>query len=99
MELFICKLADEYEKNPDDIVDFQFKFGSDTFEIFIDRLQRLYHEGMNKFIDDITALEDKKFAAQKRIDELKLLREGLTEKYFLQLQKSFGYGRIFLFSS
>lgn len=50
LELFICKLADESQKNFDDEVDFQFKFGADTFEIFIDRLQKLYHEGMEKFM-------------------------------------------------
>ena len=50
LELFICKLADESQKNLDDEVDFQFKFGSDNFEIFIDRLQKLYHQGMEKFM-------------------------------------------------
>lgn len=50
LELFICKLADESGKNPDDEVDFQFKFGSDTFETFIDRLQKLYHTGMEEFM-------------------------------------------------
>lgn len=50
LELFICKLADESQKNLDDEVDFQFKFGSDTYEIFIDRLQKLYHQGMEKFM-------------------------------------------------
>ncbi len=50
LELFICKLADESGKNPNDEVDFQFKFGSDTFETFIDRLQKLYHTGMEEFM-------------------------------------------------
>ena len=50
LELFICKLADESQKNPHDEVDFQFKFGSDTYEIFIDRLQKLYHQGMEDFM-------------------------------------------------
>ena len=50
LELFICKLADESQKNFSDEVDFQFKFGADNFEIFIDRLQKLYHEGMEKFM-------------------------------------------------
>ena len=50
LELFICKLADESQKNLNDEVDFQFKFGSDNFEIFIDRLQKLYHQGMEEFM-------------------------------------------------
>ena len=39
-------------------------------------------ELQEKFALYVTELEDKKLAAQKRIDELKLLRESLVEKYF-----------------
>lgn len=50
--LFICKLVDEINKDEDDIVDFQYKFGTDTYETLLDRLQRLYKEGMDKFMKE-----------------------------------------------
>lgn len=50
--LFICKLVDEITKEENDIVDFQYKFGTDTYETLLDRLQRLYKEGMDKFMKE-----------------------------------------------
>ena len=50
--LFICKLVDEITKQDNDIVDFQYKFGTDTYETLLDRLQRLYKEGMDKFMKE-----------------------------------------------
>ncbi|MHA0315042.1 N-6 DNA methylase [Mesomycoplasma ovipneumoniae] len=50
--LFICKLVDEITKQDDDIVDFQYNFGTDTYETLLDRLQRLYKEGMDKFMKE-----------------------------------------------
>lgn len=50
--LFICKLVDEITKDENDIVDFQYKYGTDTYETMLDRLQRLYKEGMNKFMKE-----------------------------------------------
>jgi hypothetical protein len=50
--LFICKLVDEITKQDDDIVDFQYKYGTDTYETLLDRLQRLYKEGMDKFMKE-----------------------------------------------
>lgn len=48
--LFICKLVDEIQKGDNDIVDFQYKAGTDTYETLQDRLQRLHKEGMEKFM-------------------------------------------------
>lgn len=48
--LFICKLVDESTKGEDDEVDFQYKQGTDTYESFQDRLQRLHRDGMEKFM-------------------------------------------------
>ena len=48
--LFICKLVDEIQKADTDIVEFQYKIETDTFESLQDRLQRLYKEGMKKFM-------------------------------------------------
>lgn len=50
--LFICKLVDEITKKDNDIVDFQYKYGTDTYETLLDRLQRLYKEGMDKFMKE-----------------------------------------------
>lgn len=48
--LFICKLVDESTKGEKDIVEFQYKQGTDTYETLQDRLQRLHQEGMEKFM-------------------------------------------------
>ena len=50
--LFICKLVDEMNKNDDDIVDFQYKHGTDTYESLQDRLQRLHKQGMDDFMKE-----------------------------------------------
>jgi type I restriction-modification system DNA methylase subunit len=56
--LFICKLVDEITKNEDDEVDFQYKQGTDTYEILQDRLQRLHKQGMEEFMrEDIFYIE------------------------------------------
>lgn len=57
--LFICKLVDEIQKGDNDIVDFQYKVGTDTYETLQDRLQRLHKEGMEKFMrEEIIYVED-----------------------------------------
>lgn len=48
--LFICKLVDESTKNENDEVEFQYKQGTDTYETLQDRLQRLHHDGMERFM-------------------------------------------------
>jgi len=50
--LFICKLVDEINKGDDDVVDFQYKQGTDTYESLQDRLQRLHKEGMENFMKE-----------------------------------------------
>lgn len=50
--LFICKLVDEIQKSDSDIVDFQYKVGTDTYESLQDRLQKLHKEGMEKFMQE-----------------------------------------------
>ena len=50
--LFICKLVDEIKKQDFDEVDFQYKQGSDTYEILQDRLQRLHQQGMEEFMKE-----------------------------------------------
>lgn len=50
--LFICKLVDEIKKQDFDVVDFQYKQGSDTYESLQDRLQRLHTQGMEEFMKE-----------------------------------------------
>lgn len=50
--LFICKLVDETQKTDNDIVEFQYKTGSDTYESLQDRLQRLHQKGMKDFMGE-----------------------------------------------
>ncbi|MBE8949103.1 MAG: restriction endonuclease subunit S [Quinella sp. 3Q1] len=50
--LFICKLEDESKLNDCDEVSFQFKLKSDTHYSFQDRLQKLYSDGMKKFMSE-----------------------------------------------
>ena len=50
--LFICKLVDELSKGEDDIVDFQYRVGTDNYEALQDRLQRLHKQGMEDFMKE-----------------------------------------------
>ena len=50
--LFICKLVDEIRKSDEDIVEFQYKQGTDTYETLQDRLQRLHRDGMQDFMKE-----------------------------------------------
>ena len=49
LSLILCKIVDEDEKNPDDVLDFQIIEGL-TDEKHIDKFQRLYKDGMAKFL-------------------------------------------------
>lgn len=50
--LFICKLVDEISKDDDEVVDFQYRIGTDTYESLQDRLQRLHQKGMKEFMKE-----------------------------------------------
>ncbi len=63
--LFICKLVDETLTPDDGEVSFQFRDGVDTNETFQDRLQKLYAEGMEKFMKEPIT-----YVALARVDEL-----------------------------
>ena len=80
--LFIAKLVDEIQKSETDIVEFQYKIGTDTYETLQDRLQRLHKEGMERFMreeiyyvaDDYAEQVIQSYTGQKRtklIEELK----------------------------
>lgn len=83
--LFICKLVDEIQKGDNDIVDFQYKIGTDTYETLQDRLQRLHKEGMEKFMreeifyvaDDYAENLVQQYTGQKRQKMIEDLRNTL----------------------
>lgn len=83
--LFICKLVDEIQKTDDDIVEFQYKIGTDTYESLQDRLQRLHKEGMEKFMreeifyvsDDYAENLVKQYTKQNRVKMIEELRNTL----------------------
>ena len=52
VSLFICKLVDEVTKDDEDELDFQYRAIRDSYEDLQDRLQRLYRDGMNEFMDE-----------------------------------------------
>jgi len=85
LELFICKLVDENNKNFDQELDFQFKFGSDDYEIFIDRLQKLYQIGMEEFMNipvtyiPLTRIDELLF--QSRGEGRNFLKNSFKEDY------------------
>lgn len=83
--LFICKLVDEIQKTDNDIVEFQYKVGTDTYESLQDRLQRLHKEGMEKFMrekifyvsDDYAENLVKQYTKQRRVKMIEELRNTL----------------------
>ena len=83
--LFICKLVDEIQKTDNDIVEFQYKVGTDTYESLQDRLQKLHKEGMEKFMreeifyvsDDYAENLVKQYTKQKRVKMIEELRNTL----------------------
>lgn len=62
VSLFICKLVDEMSKGDDDELDFQYRVGSDTYEMLQDRLQRLHRDGMLQFMDEKIFYVDSDYA-------------------------------------
>lgn len=96
--LFICKLVDEIQKDMEEIVDFQYKVGTDTYESLQDRLQRLHKEGMEKFMkeeifyvpDDYAENLVRQYTGQERKNMIAHLKHdpGLTV-YSLSDEKTF----------
>lgn len=70
--LFICKLVDEIKKGDNEIVDFQYKVGTDTYESLQDRLQYLHKVGMQEFMQE----------------EINYIDDGYADRVFGQLSQS-----------
>nr|DAT49663.1 MAG TPA: type I restriction-modification system methyltransferase [Caudoviricetes sp.] len=83
--LFICKLVDEEEKEDNDIVDFQYKIGTDTYETLQERLQKLHQKGMEKYMkEEIVYVPDEYaeklimgYTGQKRISMINDLKKTI----------------------
>ena len=83
--LFICKLVDEIQKSDDDVVEFQYKDGTDTYESLQDRLQKLHKEGMEKFMreeifyvsDDYAEKLVQQYTGQHRTKMINELKETI----------------------
>ena len=86
--LLICKLADEIHKDDDQEVDFQFKFGTDTHETFQDRLQSLYHQGMEEFMREpityVPLAEIDELFFQTQSESRDVLKSLVKEKFRMQ---------------
>lgn len=80
--LFICKLVDEEDN---DIVDFQYKIGTDTYETLQERLQKLHQKGMEKYMkEEIVYIPDEYaeklimgYTGQKRINMINDLKKTI----------------------
>jgi len=57
LSLFLCKIVDE-EKNDEEILDFQVR-EDEEYENLIDRLQKLYQQGMKKLNEEIIYYSEK----------------------------------------
>lgn len=83
--LFICKLVDEEEKEDNDIVDFQYKIGTDTYETLQERLQKLHQKGMEKYMKEEIVYIPNEYAeklimgytGQKRINMINDLKKTI----------------------
>lgn len=83
--LFICKLVDKEEKEDNDIVDFQYKIGTDTYETLQERLQKLHQKGMEKYMkEEIVYIPDEYaeklimgYTGQKRINMINDLKKTI----------------------
>lgn len=57
--LFLCKIVDEYSKNDDDELEFQWFEGKDTHITFQKRLTDLYNKGMRELLEkNVTDISD-----------------------------------------
>ncbi len=96
VNLFLCKIVDEKD-NPDDLQFYWRGVAFDTYFDLIDRLQRLYRDGMRKFLkEDVTYIDDqtirdafKFFRKDPDATRDKILEYFKQQKYFTNNDFSF----------
>ena len=75
--LFIAKLYDEKKKGEEDVVEFQYKAGTDTYQKMQDRLQNLHHLGMKEFMKEEVFYVRDDYVKKVVFDSLQENREKL----------------------
>lgn len=84
ISLVLCKIKDENSKGEDEILDFQYKEGVDTYETLLERLQNLYVDGMKEYLkedivnhtdSEISKFMDKISAGSVKDNLMKVIRE------------------------
>jgi len=87
LNLILCKLVDEEEKSDNEELDFQVK-GNEEYEKLVDRLQRLYKEGMVRYL----GIKDFVYHSDEEIENLiKVYPERANLEEVLKLFKEIKY--------
>ncbi len=87
LNLILCKLVDEEEKLDEEELDFQVK-GDEEYEKLVDRLQRLYKEGMVRYLD----IKDFVYHSDEEIEDLiKVYPERANLEEVLKLFREIKY--------
>ncbi len=86
--LFLCKIVDEFEKNDDDIVDFQWGNNEKSEDVLL-RLIGLYKRGMKEYLDleiadvDISRIKNHlEGGHNKEVEELFIMQKLYTNNEF-----------------
>jgi len=87
LNLILCKLVDEEEKLDEEELDFQVK-GDEEYEKLVDRLQRLYKEGMVRYLN----IKDFVYHSDEEIEDLiKVYPERANLEEVLKLFREIKY--------
>jgi len=87
LNLILCKLVDEEEKSDNEELDFQVK-GDEEYERLVDRLQRLYKEGMTRYLN----IHDFVYHSDEEVENLiKVYPERANLEEVLRLFKEIKY--------
>lgn len=81
LSLVLCKIVDE-QKSPAEITEFQIQDANESGEAIQDRLQKLYADGMDKFLKERIV-----YISEKEID--KVLRDFPDQEAKLRIRKLF----------
>ena len=88
LSLFVCKLVDERQKNDDDIVDFQYKEGTDDYYSLYERLLKLFQTGMKDFLREDVFYLDNDYISKTINDYTGKKRKALEDELKKTFQKT-----------
>ncbi len=80
LNLFVCKLIDEADKNPEDELDFQW-LENDTYESLQLRLNDLYKKGMLRFLE----IEVVDYEQREVYEKLANIEDSLTKQWIMKM--------------